>query len=799
MNAGTGWRVLLGAVVCISLAACTSKAQRIESGLRKGAQYVAQSDWDRASVEARNVLQIDPKSAGAILIVAQVADGKGALRNAYAGYSKVLESNPGSVEARLGLARLYLLSGDLKQADEQIAAVLAVDAQNLRARTLAAASLARAGNQAQALVAAHGIAASGQALPIDSALALSGLFFNANEIDTALGVLDQSIAAHPQEVRLLQMAAEIAQSGKPDAAHVARADAYYAKATAAVPRNDASWTGWASLYLHAGDNARAEAVLRKAIANDPDDSARRIALLRFATTFGDKAQAEKDLLAAIDAHPKATDLRFAQAGFYTDQKRTDEAAKVLQGIIDDAKAAPAGATARGQLAALWMSQGKMDAARTLLAELLKANPRDATGVVLRGRLELAAGDFPAAIADFRAAAKDRPGSLEVAELLARAHRLAGEPQLAREALADAVKFNDRDARGHLMLAGDMAQTGEYSSAQAEVDAAIKADPQNLSARQMKVELALASGDFALAETQAREIETAFPANPAGHLVHGRVLQRQKKIPAALAQFDAAAALAPNAPEPRIAAIGMLTGQKRFDEASARIDAIQKTNANSALARQMRGELALARGDLPGAQASFKQLVDLPDAPPSAYKNLAALMVARKDLPGALAVLDQGEKAWPQDDVLPGARAEWLGRAGRTDEAIAVYEQILRRAPNDETVANNLAYVLAQTRRDKPSLDRALQLAGRFAASAQPNFIDTLGLVQYRLGNYDQAATQLARAASLAPEDSGVRLHYGMALYRKGDVQQGGEIVRKALAGKTPLPDHDEAQALLARS
>jgi tetratricopeptide (TPR) repeat protein len=791
--------VLLGVVACISLAACTSKAQRIESGLRKGAQYVAQSDWDRASVEARNVLQIDPKSADAILIVAQIADGKGALRNAFAGYSKVLETKPGSVDARLGLARLYLLSGDLKPADDQIGAVLALDAQNVRAQTLAAASLARHGDKDAALAAANRIAAAEQPLPIDSALALSGLFFNAKALDTALGVLDKSIAAHPQEIRLLQMAAEIAQFGKPDSAHVARADSYYASATAAAPKDDALWTGWASLYVHAGDNAHAEAVLRNAIANDPDDPARHIALLKFTVAFGDKARGEKDLLAAIQAHPKATDLRFAQADLYRDQKRPDEAAKVLQAIIDAAKATPAGATARGQLAALWMAQGKADEARALLAELLKANPRDATGVVLRGRLELAAGDFPAAIADFRAAAKDRPGSLDVAELLARAHRLAGEPQLAREALADAVKFNERDARAHLMLAGDMAQTKEYSSAQSEVDAAIKADPQNLPARQMKVDLALVSSDFALAEAQAREIETAFPANPTGHLMHGRVLQLQKKIPAALAQFDAAATLAPDAPEPRIAAVGLLTAQRRYGEAAARIDAIQKANANSALAREMRGELALAKGDLTGAQESFKQLVELPGAPPSAYKNLAAVMVAHKDLAGALTVLDQGEKTWPQDVVLPAARAEWLGRAGRTDEAIAVYEQILRRAPNDETVANNLAYVLAQTRRDKPSLDRALQLASRFASSAQPNYIDTLGLVQYRLGHYDQAATQLARAASLAPEDAGVHLHYGMALVRKGDVAQGGEIVRKALAGKTPLPDHDEAQALLARS
>jgi len=418
--------------------------------------------------------------------------------------------------------------------------------------------------------------------------------------------------------------------------------------------------------------------------------------------------------------------------------------------------------------------------------------------VLRGRLELAAGDHGAAIGDLRAAAKDRPGSLEVAELLARAHRLAGEPQLAREALADVVKFNERDARAHLMLAGDMAQSREYAAALSEVEAAIKADPQNLSAQQMKAELALAAGDFAAAETQAREIEARFPADPAGHMVHGRVLQGRKSVVAALTQYDAAAALVPGAPEPRIAAVGLLISQRRFDEAGRRIDAVQKANANSALAREMRGELALAKGDLASAQDAFGQLATLPGAPPSAYKNLAAVMVARKDLPGALAVLDRGETAWPKDVVLPAARAEWLGRAGRVDEAIAVYERVLSRAPDDEVAANNLAYVLAQAKRDKASLERALQLAGRFASSSQPGYLDTLGMVQYRLGHFDQASTHLARAASLAPQDAGVHLHYGMALVRKGDVQQGSEVVRKALSGKTPLADQDEAQALISR-
>ena len=799
MMAGTRWRVLLGATVCVALVGCTSKAQRIESGLRKGAQFVAQSDWDHASVEARNVLQMDPKNADAFLIAAQIEDGKGAFRNAYANYSKVLELRPASVDAQLGLCRLYLLSGELKQADTSLSALLAAHADDARVQTLQAALLARRGEKDQAMALANRIAQSGQALPIDGALVLAGLFYNAKQPDAALDILDKTIAAHPNQPRPLQMAAEVAQSGTPDDAHVARAAGYYALATAASPKDDSLWQNWASMYLRAKDQAHAEGVLRQAIAAAPDDADRTIALLRFNESFGDKARTEKDFAAAIDAHPRSTELRFAQADFYRGLNRPDDAVRVLQSIVDEGKTTPAATTARGQLATVWLAQGKVDQARGILADLLKANPRDATGLVLRGRLELADGDARAAIADLRSAIKDKPGSLEITDLLARAHHVAGEPELAREVLADAVKFNNANPRAHLLLAADMAQTREFPVAMSEIDAAIKADPQNLPAYQMQIDVALAANDFAGAEAQARKLEALFPRDPRGHMAHGRVLAAQKKFGPALAQYDAAGEVAPDAPEPRIAAVALLTAQRKFGEASARIDALQKTNANSAMAREMRGEVALATGDLATAQDQFRQLVAMPGAPVAAYKNLAAVLVARKSLPEAMAVLDQGEKAWPADVTLAAARAEWLGRAGRTDEAIAVYEKVLQRAPNSDVAANNLAYVLVQSRHDKASLDRALQLANRFSASTQPLYIDTLGLVEYRLGRYGDAATQLGRAASLAPDNAGVQLHYGMALYRKGDVQHGTELVRKALAGKTPLPDQDEAQALIASS
>ena len=787
---------LLAAASCIGLSACTSKAQRIESGLRKGAQYVANSEWDKASVEARNVLQIDAKNAGAFLIAAEVEDGKGNFRNAFANYSKVVELQPLSIDGRLGVARILLLSGDVDKAQPLIDGVLGAEPQNARAQALQVAALARQGKKVEALAGADRIVKSGLPLAADSSLLLAGLYFNVQAYEPALAVLDRAIVTDPKDTRLPQMAAEIAQSAPATGPVAARAVDYYAKAATAMPQSDSVWRDWAAMHARRNELAQAEKVLRDAARAAPDSSPRQVMLLSFLGQYRDKAQAEKEFKSAIDAHSRDFDIRFAYADFLRAQNRRDDAAAVLQAIIDDSKAAPSGATARGQLAALDMEAGKNEQARSLLAELLKANPRDATGLLLRGRLELADGDARAAVIDLRAAAKDKPGSTEIATLLARAHRMGGDPQLAREALADVVKFNPDDARAHLVLAADMAQTREYASALPEIDAALKLDPRNVGAYQMKVEMALLSGNTESAEATARAAQSQFPVP--GRLLLGRVLEQEKKPALALAQFDEAARLAPTEPQPIVAAVALLTAQRQFPAARARIDALQKANPNSGLAREMRGELGLAMGDLPLAATNFSELVEMPGAPVSAFKNLATVKAARQDIEGALTTLQRGEQAHPGDTTLAAARAEYVGRAGRIDESIAIYEQILRTAPGNELAANNLAYVLAQAKRDPTSLDRALKLANRFAGSNEPGYVDTLGLVQYRLGRYDEAATLLERARGLAPNDPNVELHYGMALYKKGDVQAGADLVRKALASKVPLADHAEAQTLISR-
>ena len=111
------------------LAACSSKADRLHQGLEKGAEYVRLADWDKANVEVRNVLQIDPKNAQAYLINGQVSEGQRDIQRAYGAYSKAVELKPDLIEAQVGLARIYLMAGEIAKAQATVTEVLAADPQ----------------------------------------------------------------------------------------------------------------------------------------------------------------------------------------------------------------------------------------------------------------------------------------------------------------------------------------------------------------------------------------------------------------------------------------------------------------------------------------------------------------------------------------------------------------------------------------------------------------------------------------------------------------------------------------------
>jgi cellulose synthase operon protein C len=796
MNTSALLRGAVGAAVLILAAGCSSKADRLESGLEKGADYVRLADWDKAGIEVRNVLQIDPKNAQAYYIAGQVAEGKGEVQKAYGSFTKAVELKPDHHDAKVAVARLHLLVGDAAKAQKAVDDVLAASPRHVGALTIQAALSARGGDVAGAMAKAQALIGGQKAPPVDASMLLAGLQANAGQAGAALTTIEAALQADPKHLGLLRVAAQLAAAASAPAQQE-RASEFLKRATEQAPKNTELWNAWARHHIQRKEIDRAEAVLRASIKAQPDDSQRMLALLGFLTSQRGFDAAEKGFLAAIKDKPRDAALQFGLVDLYRGADRAADARRVLQQLAE-ANQEASGLAARNQLAADHLARGNPALARTLVAEVLTASPRDSAALILRARMLLAEGDARNAVIDLRAAARDQPGSAEIAGLLAQAHRRAGETQLAREVLAEAVNFKPDNPELRLLLAADLADAKDYKAAQAEIDQALKAAPSHPRSHEMKARLALAQKDVASAEKVFVSYKTQFPSDASGFLRLGQFYADQKRFDAALKEYDAAATLAPKAPAPAISAVGVLVAQRRFAEAHQRIDAMLARDPQLLIAHQLRGEVAAASGDLARAEASYRRFIELAPKLASGYHSLARVGAQRGGVPAALAALEQGEQALPEDRSLPAARGELLLRAGRHDEAITLYEALLKRWPDEDALANNLAYLLVEHRSDKDSHARALALAQRFKDSGRSGYLDTLGWTHYSVGEYTQAVAVLERAVAAAPASPLLQLHLGLALHKKGDTVRAHELLKQALASKAALPHLDEARRLVAQ-
>jgi tetratricopeptide (TPR) repeat protein len=136
------------------------------------------------------------------------------------------------------------------------------------------------------------------------------------------------------------------------------------------------------------------------------------------------------------------------------------------------------------------------------------------------------------------------------------------------------------------------------------------------------------------------------------------------------------------------------------------------------------------------------------------------------------------------DIIPGnsdllyARALVAERLGRIDQLEADLKFILKTEPDNAHALNALGFTLAdQTDRFEEAYDylkRAVEIM-----PDDPAIIDSLGWVQYRMGNYDEAE-RLLRTALSRFEDAEIAAHLGEVLWVKGKQQEARGIWQKAL-------------------
>ena len=168
-------------------------------------------------------------------------------------------------------------------------------------------------------------------------------------------------------------------------------------------------------------------------------------------------------------------------------------------------------------------------------------------------------------------------------------------------------------------------------------------------------------------------------------------------------------------------------------------------------------------------------------------------------PQAVDAYTRGLKALPDDTRLLYGRALLNEELDQTANAEKDLRRVVELKPNDADALNALGYTLADRTEHK---DEALGLIQK-ALSLKPDdpaIIDSLGWVQYRLGNLVDAVKSLRRAFERQP-DAEIAAHFGEVLWISGNKDEARKVWAEGSrqdvpAGKCRDPTSPKLSAIL---
>lgn len=455
--------------------------------------------------------------------------------------------------------------------------------------------------------------------------------------------------------------------------------------------------------------------------------------------------------------------------------------------------------------------GDNEADRFVLQILLALNRVGETGPVLRELLQstpaASRDDAINAIPQAFARASDKSQALAaVKDGLAPFMNQPAHGASAWTTLGRMELLNDRPAaavdaarRGHAidpaspypaLLAVELLERGESEAEpviRQQIDAARSNGPRDLGVAISYARALLDLQRLRDARVQLERLTTRAADQPEPWLLLGSLQLQDRAYDAANLSLQTYIGLVRDAPDERtrrgltqayLLMAEIAEKQQDFVAANAWVDRID--NPQDMIAAQQRRASVLARQ---GRLAEARQLLrSQPERRPddARLKLLAEAQLLRdfKAWREAYDVYTEAAQRFPDEPDLLYDQALMAERAGLPAEMERLLRQLIQARPEHHHAYNALGYALADRNERLPEAKQLIEKAISLAPN-DPYIQDSLGWVEFRLGNTERALTILRGAYGKRP-DAEIAAHLGEVLWVKGQREEALRIWREGL-------------------
>lgn len=754
--------------------------------LARGEEYLQKRKFEEALMEFRAAAEIDKDSAKAYWGLARAYENLGQLYETVDSLQKVSNLAPENLDAKSKLGNYYLISTPPQTDETQriLDDIFARDANFIEGHILKASLLAAKGKPESEVVA----------------------------------ILNQAIALNPNRTEsYLSLSRYFIKVNKPDEAEKA-----IQKGISVNERAALGYIEYGRFLDFSNRAAEAEAQYKKAIEVEAGSIEAREAIAEFYVAQKQLEKAELAYKELVQIQENSPESRLRLANFYAQIKREDEAINILNQIIAES---PEYVRARYRLGEIFLERKEFEQANAQVEELLKLNNYDFQALMLRARLRLQEGKAEEAIKDLEEILKKQPSQQDALFYMTQARLALGQIDQARAFIGDLEKYHPNYLKTKVLKIQANFTAGEPENALRganELLEAIKnlsptADTKGQNLEELRLRALTARGLAylelgKLAESRAdlQEVARLSPNSSAALVNLAKTATAEGKLPEALDLYERALASDGKNFDALSGSASILSRQKQFNQAQAKIDKAIETSGNQKdvlpALYYLKSDVFTAENNLEAAEAELKKAIELDENYLPAYSAYASILAARNQTDAAVQQYKKIVERKPSASIytLLGILEDARDNAS---EAEKNYRKTLEITPDAPIAANNLAWLIAN---NNGNLDEALQLAQAAVKKSANNagFYDTLGWVYFKKGLYSPAVEQFKKAVALDAADASrsgnapnpsYRLRLGMALASAGDKPSARKEVEISLQNEKNLSrqEAEDAKNLLA--
>lgn len=629
-----------------------------------------------------------------------------------------LKVDPESAEAHALLGRSELALGHIRQGVSHLNRAVELDPNQLQAR-----------------------------------VSLAGIMLQAGQTDKAEEHVQAVLAEEPDNIQArIVLAGLQAKSGQS-----AEAIQTLHKVITEAPQESSAYLNLSRILQSLDRQEEASQILEQALDTLPEQKRLRLELIKALTQLGKRAAADEHFLHLLEKDPENSSLQLGYASYLQQTNRSDRAVQVLQKLV---KAHPNEESYALALAQIQMQAQNADQAVETLQQGIQASESKAFALrIALAELYIGQDRIEAALKLLQETVnldKKAPAALQARQMLARIYMSQGQYEMAETEIASLIELSPDDRAGHLLR-------GRLLLAQDNAAQAVIELRQALTRENIQTYMYLARAHFANEEPQNgfQVLHEALENNPdflpARQEIVRYALERDKSD-MINAQIEYLQEHYPNQGRVQLFIGDVYLKQEQYDQALKAYAQAAGLEGFQAAAAVKIAELELAKGNSDKALQEVKKAIALRPEELSIYQRLAGMYIQSGAIKEGITYFEEAEQSVEETTGISFLLAMLYQIQGRMDDARKRYESLLEVYPDFLPAANNLAFLIAESSRDRQELERALSLVQKHVETGQPDVLDTLGWIYHKLGQREMALKYIRQAISKNPGNPEYQQH-----------------------------------------